>query len=103
MIKSATKILSSSLGNSNNKRWWLGGNLLPILHDNLILLSTDGSLEKDSTGCLIIFLFLFPLVDCSCQYCTYGSFFDSELFHSIDIISWNFNYTLGMLYYLHIE
>jgi hypothetical protein len=63
MIKSATKILSSSLGNSNNKRWWLGGNLLPILHANLILLSTDGSLEKDSTGCPtgcpIIFFFFF--------------------------------------------
>ena len=59
MIKSATKILLSSLGNSNNKRWWFGGNLLPILHANLILLSTDGSLEKDSTGCPIIFFFLF--------------------------------------------
>jgi hypothetical protein len=43
----------------NNKRWWLGGNLLPILHANLILLSTDGSLEKDSTSCPIIFFFLF--------------------------------------------
>src|SRR5688572_16951114 len=101
MIKSATKILSSSLGNSNNKRWWLGGNLLPILHASLILLSTDGSLEKDSTGCTIIFFFLFPLVDCSCWYCTCGSFFDSELFHSIDIISWNINYTWNVILFAH--